>query len=50
MTEDAYLIDKMFIKGVCSRRSQNDSNMDYVLEKKMEPEGLHSYVHKYMLG
>jgi len=45
-----YLIDKLFVKGVSADRSKNDSNLDYVQSKEMEPLGIRQYIHKFHLG
>lgn len=48
--DKAYLIDKLFIKGVSVKREENDSNADYIALKDQEARGIRTYVHKFHLG
>lgn len=45
-----FLHDKIFIKGISSVRSQNDTNADYIADKHLESIGIRSYIHKFHLG
>ena len=48
--DKAYLVDKMFIQGISHNRTKNDWNVDYIVQKELEPKGLRTYLHKYHLG
>lgn len=47
---NAYLVDKLFIKGMNIDRSKNDTNFDYFYVNKMEKFGLRSFIHKFNAG
>ena len=46
----AFLVDKLFVKGMNIDRTKNDTNFDYFYYSKLEKFGLRSFVHKYNLG
>lgn len=46
----AFLVDKMFVKGMNIDRTQNDTNFDYLYYSKLEKFGLRAFVHKYNAG
>lgn len=46
----AYIVDKMFIKGMEVDRSKNDTNFDYFYINSHEKEGLRIFSHKFNQG
>ena len=48
--QDDYIVDSMIIKGVSSKRDENDCNYDYNKLKNMENQGMIFYMHKYFSG
>ena len=38
------------MKGVKADRDQNDSNLDYFYDHRLENEGIRFYLHKYFMG
>jgi hypothetical protein len=44
------IIDELVIKGVSPDREMNDSNIDYLLDKTKEQDGLRQYLHKFFMG
>jgi len=46
----AFLVDKLFIKGMNLDRSKNDTNFDYYYVSNMEKFGLRTFLHKFNTG
>lgn len=46
----AFLVDKLFIKGMNLDRRKNDTNFDYYYVQRMEKFGLRTFVHKFNTG
>jgi hypothetical protein len=46
----AFIVDKLFIKGMNLDRRKNDTNFDYYYFQKMEKYGLRAFVHRFNTG
>lgn len=46
----AFMVDKLFVKGMNLDRSKNDTNFDYYYVSTMEKFGLRTFVHKFNMG
>lgn len=46
----AFVVDKLFIKGMNVDRTKNDSNFDYYYVSKLEKHGLRQFIHKFNTG
>ena len=46
----AYIVDKMFVKGMDVDRSKNDTNYDYYYINSHEKDGLRVFSHKFNQG
>ena len=49
-TGKAFVVDKLFIKGMNIDRTKNDTNFDYYLVQNMEKFGLRTFVHRFNTG
>jgi len=47
---NAFVVDKIFIKGMNIDRTKNDTNFDYYFVQTMEKFGLRTFVHRFNTG